>query len=318
MENFTNKELQSFYDLNFQRLEKYHKRLTHRQKMVISIIAVGFIMKYGFERIDKNLEDLIINTPFIFSNKSMHELRRSIGDVCRNKELDMSPAITSSEVEFDDDRQVLKLINRFLITTKNNKIDYNTFKILIHEMNHLVSSDNNRISEDDNFYVVRTGIDFSYIKKSNPESGVFKRKNKFINEAVNECQSTDIYNCILSLKKHTFRDDQINKYIKNLDNKQRNAYSEIVDFFKELYDDPTFKENLDASILEGDYDFLKKEINLRCNSSNAFDTYSKAMDDFYLNDNIISNYITISSINKLYKDNKIANRLKNKEKNIAL
>lgn len=232
---------------------------------ILVIVYYSIIREYGYEsliEIDK-LTNIIFNNPDdnFYTPYARCEL------VLPNNNLYSIELLNMSKIDL------------FLNDFYDNTVLLTT---TMHEFNHIRKSILNRYvykrNKDTHFDLIycRSGISYNTIV-----NGILISENNGIDEVFNVLETNDLLKKIKYFNKNKF-DDQVRDFLNkiNLDFLYDSSYFEIVNLFKDIWNDKSFKRIISANLYSGDIDTIIEYFNSKFPRYDFYE-FSRDVDKLY-------------------------------------
>lgn len=249
-------------------------------RVFIKLTVIGMIMYYGEEYTDLIL-DTIDNIDFFYG---IDKLKDSTFDIKQVEAWINSsePAFTLSSFSIFNKRNksIPDIKVRYGICIRNTKhIDNLMFlEYIVHEINHIVCSQNNSFFKDINDNIgYRTGFYTAYFRTNKRNNG----KGRIFNEVINSLMTEDIINIILNIQ-----DDKLYNLVSSMKNTTIDGqyyvqgYSGLTNLFRTIFNVTEFKEFCKTCLINGNVEDMDNLFN-DVLGKNKYDELLEKLDIYY-------------------------------------
>lgn len=280
MESYTNEEFNELLNntknmvINSTKGRCYNDETVNR----LTSIIMASVIKYGVDVIPIT-KMILKKVPILISSMSMYELKIrlnhlvGIDDYLSN---DVKGCVTTDIAVIN--QKAHHAIHSVLITTEDTKNECDILERLTHEFNHLTTSLNGELKNNNNIFTVRNGI---ILTSANIKTGKENKFNLAIGEGFNQLQTLDLLESINKFKNYEIYDENFKEYISKINYKKDNynSYHKEIETLTPIWNNNNFKENFDKNVLSGDIDNIFNDFNNALKSNTAFTRLSTAIDN---------------------------------------
>jgi hypothetical protein len=300
MMNVTNENINGLVDYSVSIIDSItkDKKYPMRLKGIMYATFASYLIQYGYEEIE-NICKVFEKTKFVMTSLSLPEYYKSnygyMGDLSQGM-LEGAPAVTFTAMTMGPP---IEAIDEIILSTYFDIEPLYFLEAFIHEVNHLFVSQKNRIYLEKGKLITRTGLQKNVISKTNMEESA-----RAFNEVINSLQSEELVQNLLNLCGLKVNNNNFNNILENIKygTKKKytcSGYEGMVQFYRELYNNPQFQSNLVESLSNGEINAIETDFDKRVGEGSYAEMTQKSDDLFKFITTNSPDILTMVAINKI-------------------
>lgn len=270
----TNENVNGIVDYSVAMVDSIIKDREYPGKLKISLYLafISYIIEYGYDKIE-TIYKTFSSTRFTMTQLTIADYIQSRSDFREDKKnvhgnvLSQAPAVTVSLLEGDIHSPIF--IDEIAISSKADMDILCWIEALIHEINHLYNSQNNRLQIWGEIIVIRNGL-------QTHQYGFGKdiEKGRTFDECINSLQTEKLVQNIIELHGLHIKNPFITSMLENTKygaNKKyiSTGYQAFLPLYREAYCNKHFAELLSNGLNQGNITFISSEFD-KCAGNGSY------------------------------------------------
>lgn len=271
----TNENVNGIVDYSVAMVNSIIKDRTYPGKLknVMYLAFISYIIEYGYDKIE-TIYKTFASAKFTMTSFSIDDYIKSRNDLPIeyrgfNEQVSMgSPAVTLSLLKGEIHNPIF--IDEIVLSTNMDMGLLAWIDAFIHEINHLYTSQNNRLFFSANSLFIRNGLLLFEENGNKP-----KEKGRQFNEYINSLQTEDLVANIIELCGLKINNPFVASMIENIKfgaNKKyiTIGYTGLLPPYRELYNNKQFKDTLAKCFDQGDISIISESFD-SCTENGAYE-----------------------------------------------